>query len=407
MLLWQISRDYIFLVSLFQLSFCSVLLGQSSAWKMHVIDNTSFGSDGTKVYDVNGDHHQDIICGWEQGHVARLYINPHPQTNWSFIEVPAPDVEDALVMDLDNDGNVDIVTFSEGEHRRITFHWAPTPEHYQKSSHWTSEDVTSTIGVTQWMFGQPMDVDRKNGQDIIVAAKNDGAMIGWLESPENPRDVNAWKLHLLEQASWVMSIEIIDIDHDGLEDILYTDRNGSTNGVKWLKHPGPSDEVHSKWQGHVIGLANRDPMFLDVAPNQEKTGWVIWVPDLRRELFCFEQMDKAGLVWKADSIPFPEAAGLVGKSAAIGEIDGDQKPDLVTTYDGAANRAGVIWSNYHQESHGWTHHDVSGPAGNKFDFAYLIDLDYDGDLDVLTSEENQNSSTVPGLGVVWYENPHR
>ena len=167
----------------------------TQAWKMHIIDNTSFGSDGTKVSDVNGDGYEDIICGWEQGHVARLYLNPYPDTVWSFVEVPARDIEDALMMDIDGDGNQDIVTFSEGDHRRITFHFAPEKDQYQNSNEWVSMDVPITIDVAQWMFGQPMDVDQKNGTDIIVAAKNDGAMIGWLESPEDPRDVTAWKLH--------------------------------------------------------------------------------------------------------------------------------------------------------------------------------------------------------------------
>ena len=97
---------------------------------------------------------------------------------------------------------------------------------------------------------------------------------------------------------------------------------------------------------------------------------------------------------------------MVGKSAAVGDIDGDGKPDLVTTYDGAEERTGVIWSTIPSDEKPWIHHNVSGLAGNKYDFAYLIDINRDGALDILTSEENNNSSTVAGLGVVWYENPN-
>jgi hypothetical protein len=32
-------------------------------------------------------------------------------------------------------------------------------------------------------------------------------------------------------------------------------------------------------------------------------------------------------------------------------------------------------------------------------------MDNDGDLDVLNTEENDNSDTEAGLGFVWYENP--
>ena len=44
---------------------------------------------------------------------------------------------------------------------------------------------------------------------------------------------------------------------------------------------------------------------------------------------------------------------------------------------------------------------LGGPAGVKFDLMQVLDLDADGDLDVITCEE------VDQLGVVWYENPHR
>ena len=187
---------------------------------MHIIDDTSFGAEGTKIGDVNSDGYEDIICGWEQGGVARLYINPTDGNKWSYIEVPAPSVEDAMLLDLNGDGLQDIVTFSEGKHQRITFHWAPEQSNYFNSEQWVSEDVPATVDVTQWMFGRAMNVDQKNGIDLIVGSKNEGGMLGWLESPNNPEEVSAWKLYTIAKAGWIMSIETVDIDGDGLTDIL-------------------------------------------------------------------------------------------------------------------------------------------------------------------------------------------
>ena len=48
----------------------------------------------------------------------------------------------------------------------------------------------------------------------------------------------------------------------------------------------------------------------------------------------------------------------------------------------------------------WTPHELSGADGVKHDLIALVDLDDDGDLDVITTEEVKN------LGVIWYENPH-
>ena len=47
----------------------------------------------------------------------------------------------------------------------------------------------------------------------------------------------------------------------------------------------------------------------------------------------------------------------------------------------------------------WNATDIGGSEGSKFDLMEAIDLDADGDLDLLTCEE------VSNLGVVWYENP--
>ena len=48
----------------------------------------------------------------------------------------------------------------------------------------------------------------------------------------------------------------------------------------------------------------------------------------------------------------------------------------------------------------WQSHEISGPRGIKFDRLELLDIDADGDLDVLTCEEREINA------VLWYENPH-
>jgi len=50
----------------------------------------------------------------------------------------------------------------------------------------------------------------------------------------------------------------------------------------------------------------------------------------------------------------------------------------------------------------WEPHEISGEVGIKFDRLELLDMDGDGDLDVLTCEERAHGT---GLGVFWYENP--
>lgn len=390
---------------------CSGTQHESKNWSMHIIDNTSSGADGTKLADVNGDGYLDFVTGWEQGNLSRLYFHPgkgeEVQKKWNYIEVPSPNVEDALPVDLDQDGFYDIVTCSEGEHMRVTIHWAPPdPAAYVNSSKWESQDIPVTIGKTRWMFAQEMDIDGKFGVDLVVGSKDPNGTLGWLEAPEHPREMEAWKYHEISPANWIMSIEVLDMDQDGRKDILVSDRDGPNRGVRWLKNPGPdSVELGNHWKNIPIGMTDADPLFLDLADTDGNGLLEIWVPNLHEYFMHFEQTDASGTNWMVNKWMIPEMAGLIGKSAAMGDMDRDGISDLVTTYDGATDRSGVLWSSFDSTQQQWNHHDVSGLEGIKYDFASLIDMDGDGDLDILTCEEANNSQRGPGLGVIWYENP--
>lgn len=406
--IYRIVRNLLsFLFIEFLLSPASLILAQSeSAWKIHIIDNSSFGADGTKLFDADQDGDLDIICGWEQGNIARLYFNSSSRQTWSFVQVNAPAVEDAIIADLDLDGMPDIITFSEGDHRRIAIHWAPTREHYFDSGKWTSEDIPATIDITQWMFGESMDVDGKYGPDLIVGGKNKGAMLGWLEAPANPRAIKDWNLHEIAPVGWVMSIEIVDINQDSQPDILISDRYGEENGVKWFENPGKeSVRMNKEWREHLIAMRGRQPMFLDVQRTANDELFQIWVPDAEAGIYHLTQLDKSGINWEEEIIPFPEFAGLRGKSICTGDLNQDGVNELITTYEIAENRSGVVCSYFNSNSRSWQHQDISGFKGIKYDFARLMDMDNDGDLDILTSEENNNNNKIPGLGVIWYENP--
>ena len=93
-----------------------------------------------------------------------------------------------------------------------------------------------------------------------------------------------------------------------------------------------------------------------------------------------------------------------GKAVAIGKIDTDETSDIVVSFNtqGEKNKPGVAWIKVLPDKapKDWPAYDISGLEGKKFDRLELIDLDGDGDLDVLTCEEADN------LGVIWYENPY-
>jgi hypothetical protein len=74
------------------------------------------------------------------------------------------------------------------------------------------------------------------------------------------------------------------------------------------------------------------------------------------------------------------------------------------------DRRGIVWLRFKASPFQaeWDVFDVTGPEGVNFDRNLLLDVDGDGDLDIVNTEEHDNAAGVQGgLGVVWYENPIR
>src|SRR5690606_34032714 len=129
---------------------------------------------------------------------------------WKYLELPSPDVEDAVLVDLDNNGIMDLVTASEGSTNQIMFHWSPdNQDDYLDASKWRTEVVPVTDDLSAWMFVVPADMDGENGMDLIVGSKrkkgekgDDKAVVGWLRCPENPKNIEEWEYYPLTKAGW-------------------------------------------------------------------------------------------------------------------------------------------------------------------------------------------------------------
>ncbi|MEM7145109.1 MAG: VCBS repeat-containing protein [Verrucomicrobiota bacterium] len=360
-----------------------------AAWTRHTIDGPDpasgkSGADGVRLADANNDGLMDITTGWEQGGAVRVYLNPGPadaKKSWPAVTVGSVvGVEDAVFADLDNDGALDVVSSTEGKNNTLYVHWAPaSPDDYLNPDAWSTEPFPQTARAQRWMFCLPLNVDDLNGIDLVLGSKSNKAAVGWLESPPNPRDLDAWKYHRLQDAGWIMSIRNASPENAGAPSIVYSDRKGPATGVYRLHGKNPPLSKKDT----LLTETDDELLFLDIVSSQNSPPQV-YVPR------------RIGPIITPDGdLARPETAGA-GKAVSVGHINLDDKLDLVLTCGLAKdNLSGVWWHD------GETWHDISGPEGVKFDRVELLDLDADGDLDVLTCEESAN------LGVIWYENPHR
>ncbi|MDA0206373.1 MAG: VCBS repeat-containing protein [Acidobacteria bacterium] len=377
----------------------AVLVAASdAAWTRHSIDSSSQGADGVRLADVNGDGLQDITTGWEEGGRVRVYLNPGPnkvKESWPAVTVgTVGSPEDAVFADLDADGAWDVVSSTEGEEQTLYVHWAPkNPKRYLDPKEWTTEAVPSSKGLTMWMFVLPMDIDGRNGVDLFAGSKTRDARIGWWQSPADPRKLADWKWHPLYDAGWIMSLIGHDMDGDGDQDLVSTDRKGSKSGIVWFENP--------TWREQRIGtVGEEEVMFMKMADldgdglkeaiTAVKDGPIVWYR-------------RTGKGWERFEIEMPPGTGT-GKGVAVADFDLDGRLDIAFTCENAVGgRAGAMWLSWQNAVTDpvWAAHPISGPEGIKFDRIELLDLDGDGDLDLITCEERDN------LGVIWYENPAR
>ena len=323
----------------------------------------------------------------------RLSTNAWPAVTVG--EVGAP--EDAVFVDLDGDGTLDVVSSCEGQQRTVFVHWSPTnPEELLDRQGWITDAFPRLRGQQLWMYACPFPAVRHGGSDLVLGSKGADAGIWLLGSDQPTRDLRRWREQRLRSAGWIMSLVASDLDNDHDLDLVLSDRKGARRGAYWLQNPG-RDAIRrgTAWPEHPIGAAGKEAMFLTVADVDGDGSEDVVIMTLEGHLeYC--RRTKTGVPdWQRTVIRLPEGH-VRGKGIGVGDIDGDQRSDLViTTEDGCVAWRRSVPDPFSTDGE-WF--DIGGSVGYKFDRLELWDLDEDGDLDLLTCEERDN------LGVVWYEN---
>ena len=398
------------------LAFCFPMAFAAEAdWLRHTIDSTSQGADGVRLKDVNGDHLPDMATAWEEGGLVRVYLHP----GYRKVRQPWPQVtvgkvrspEDAVLADLDQDGNWDVISSCEGKTRTIFFHWAPrSPAQYLDASRWRTQAIAASKNRELWMFALPFPSARRDWIALIAGSKGHLASISQVTAPLQQPSGQA-RIQRLYDAGWIMSLRKIDIDADGDYDVLASDRKGKKAGVLWLENPainappiqqiGKPAKESRQWKEHRIGANGEEVMFLDARQNLAAKSIEIIVSAKPRQVFHFRAKQNNPLVWQTRQTTIE---GKVGRAKALrfADVDNDSRLDVVASSECAsAEEIGVFWFPLAALSSPSIRqiNNISGAEGTKFDRIETADLDGDGDLDVITCEERDN------LGIIWYENP--
>jgi len=390
-------------------------------WIRHTIDVSLFGAEGPYPADFDGDGRDDYTVGWEQSGRALLYLHPGDgdvREAWPSVDIgSAPSVESSIPVDLDGDGVTEVVSALSFVPSTFRVHYTPLdPEELLNPAAWSTADFDQVPDGEEWILVIPADIDNANGIDLLVASIGRPGLdgyIGWLRSPDDPGDrldTTAWTYHTLARTKRPLSLFPVDVDHDGDTDVMYTNRIGAQplRGAFWLENPGVgSPDFLSEWDAVEIGSLRSEANVADITFRDGRPE--IAVPVRPRVLDVHTATDDSGQNWSSQTLEWPAIMGIA-KAVRYADLDADGDLDfIVTTVDAVEEQqfVGVAWlRNPGDEPDGeWEPFNISGPEGVKFDIVQLADVDNDGDLDIVASEERNNSNTEHGLGVFWYENP--
>ena len=416
--------------------------GEYISWREHLIDDpvtagVNFsGSDGFVMGDIDKDGIEDIVSVHESdaeydsasfledfvppiaGHV-RIHFGSNDPDRWINVtvaeaeDVPAP--EDAVVVDMNGDGWLDIVAAAERSH----LIYLQNPGSDARSAQWPRLILPLTRDKGSYIRVFAADFDGDGVPELT--APNKGAQT---PGPEDyarstpvelhalhgdPLQGDSWQVQVLGNYSIPQNAEPVDIDSDGDADIVVGTRGESRLII--FENPGDGTLNFTERAVGIYGasMAGFNLEYTDLNGD----GRLDIIGTAPRGMVWIEQPERKGDAWNAHYIGSFAPDSHTGY--ALADIDEDGDIDLIAGSYSRGDRTGddssvgvngalgrIGWfenpgvSGVYEE---WQRHDISRRKRGMFDKFMARDLDGDGDMDFIGTRGN----SYPYDGVFWLE----
>lgn len=334
-------------------------------WETHTIDNARpHIAVFVRSADLDGDALADVISG------AWWYRNPGtPGGAWQRNIIGDGLDQAALAVDFDSDGDIDILgTTWDGDnpnqkHKGNAFVWARN----DGSGQFTVLDNLDA-GTGDFLQGAVYGTFTTGSPQVLLSWHNLDNRIEGLTIPANP-STQQWVQQPETSVSQSEDLSRGDIDGDGDQDVLL--------GTIWLENDG------SGWVSHTL---------YDTAEKPDRNRLADINGDGRLDAVVgYEAISVPGKLAWYEAPPDPTQAWtehvidtIIGPmSLDVGDMDGDGDIDLVAgEHNKAKPSEGRIFV-YEQTPAGFQRYLID--AGDEHhDGAQLVDIDNDGDLDVIS-----------------------
>ncbi|MFC1613856.1 FG-GAP repeat domain-containing protein, partial [Gemmatimonadota bacterium] len=406
------------------------------AWARHIVacQNTTNNMD---VADMDGDGDMDIITAEHRGtEKVKIWKNNGSGTSWAeqVVSTGRESHLGARISDLDNDGDLDIVSIAWDDYRFMHL-WRNDSEAekpVRKKIIW-KQLSTKTGDLPDPNVGrQPasliFDIDRDGTDDFVIAGWGDTSLVWYRNSSKG------WKRYLVDnrQSHIEAGGAVHDIDGDGDLDIL---EGGSwaSNQVWWWENPSPVFAPEKPWNRYTIKdwgeKQHHDQIFGDF-DGDGKAELVFW-NQRARKLFISEipANPKQAGNWELNEI-WSWPVDYKYEGLAKGDIDLDGTIDLVGGGSWFKHQGGVNYQANQVDDYGSSRSaagdlikggrpeivlgsgDTAGPLNlyewnggewvkltlidtvNHGHTLQVADIDGDGNLDIFCAEMSQWSQDI-------------
>jgi hypothetical protein len=351
---------------------------ENPSWAEHEIEGDILeGAHSLEVGDLDGDGDPDVVTGEMHTSTQKrvlAYENLGSGKTWNRVLLSTSGTHNACLADVGSDGDLDIVG-KNYDGPKVVEMWENT------SADWTYIQVDDTRPAKAFglAFG---DLTGDGYRDIVSGPffyRNPGGdMTGTWTRTAFPLDVDA--------------MLVTDVDGDGFGDVIAE----KLPNVYWLE---AADTQCSSWSSVVVGT---------IPPTEHGNGQGYMLAQIvaggkpeivlasGEGLFYFE-------------IPANPATGswprvqITGQSSeeglGAGDLDHDGDIDVCA---GVGENLVAWWENPGSKAGNWAKHEIGSASPYPDRFA-MADINQDGRLDIVVSEERNGAAT--DANVYWFEQP--
>ncbi|MCD4731219.1 MAG: T9SS type A sorting domain-containing protein [Bacteroidales bacterium] len=185
----------------------------NNTWTRFTIDASFIHVMSVDTADINNDSFTDVIASsWQLHQIVWLKNSGDPTQSWTkyIIKSGLTNAHDAQCVDIDDDGDIDIVGVGTTPGSIIVC------ENDGSLTNWPSKVVTNSFSGALSVY--LTDLDKDNYIDIIGTASNLNQIAWWKNNGSNP--INWTKKIIASNFVGASGIDVVDMNNDNQEDII-------------------------------------------------------------------------------------------------------------------------------------------------------------------------------------------